>query len=45
MKSDWSLNDLENKKNMDSFLKKTALKLNSIFLIVNFPMRWELVFS
>ena len=44
MKSDLSLGDLKTNKNMKKILKKTALKKNSIFSIVNFPIRSELFF-
>ena len=44
MNSDLSLGDLKKQKKKKSFIKKSALKYNSIFFIVNFPMRPELVF-
>ena len=43
MKSDWPLGDLE-QKDLKRFLKKELSIRIRIFLIVNFPMRPELVF-
>ena len=42
MKSDLSLGEKQQK--IEKFYKKRALKQNSIFFIVNLPMRPELVF-